>query len=295
VFTHIPVKLYDAVCKMRADGISGQRKYLRASIYVSVEYIKLNINDPNVRAFLKFNDAPNSLIQYEFACRQLLIGETLFNLRFIDGFNEFFRRLTTRDIRSAFYELVAARIVFEGGCKIFAKPEILKKGEDFDFFAIRDDERINVEVTALRQETYAVKTALNALNGKRKQLAKGHAAVIFCIVPQSWLYPPLAIRERFSYLARRFFGSTQRINAVVFAGEEARPWDQKGTGGSAPFFTFPFFNKRARHPVRDLSFLSGQIKLTPELRTALATGAPAEVLKPLRSTEFYQWVDSLVP
>jgi hypothetical protein len=47
-----------------------------------------------------------------------MLGETLFLLRKCAGFPDICRRLKDRDLRSAFYEALAARLMFEGGFEI---------------------------------------------------------------------------------------------------------------------------------------------------------------------------------
>jgi hypothetical protein len=161
---------------------------------------------------------------------------------------------------------------------------------------VRDGEIVNVEVTALTAPEFSEKTALNALQEKRKQLAKGSPAVIFCIFPDAWWYPVDLITPRLEEICRRFFGSTERVNALVILDQDPIKWDHAVGAGSMPYLQFPFFNARARHPIKDNKFLRGRGEMTPEILAALKSGQPSELLrKHFRDSEFYHWVDCLAP
>ena len=62
-----------------------------------------------------------------------------------------------RDLRSTYYEMYAARMFFEGGYEVRAKPEVGIRREDFAFQASADGETVNVEVTALTAESFPLK------------------------------------------------------------------------------------------------------------------------------------------
>ena len=135
-----------------------------------------------------------------------------------------------RDIRSGYFEALSTRFFLDGGYEIFARPEVGKKGEDFDFYAVRGDETINVEVTAVTSPNFSEETALDRLNAKREQLPKRFPALIYCIFPDAWWYPVELIRPRMDAISRRFFGSTERVNAIVIMGEDPTPWNGTDAG-----------------------------------------------------------------
>jgi hypothetical protein len=63
-----------------------------------------------------------------------------------------------RDLRSTYFEAYAARMFFERGYEIRARPEAGVRGEDFDFQAVRGEETVNVEVTALTPSEFSLQT-----------------------------------------------------------------------------------------------------------------------------------------
>jgi hypothetical protein len=237
-------------------------------------------------------------ISYVFPLRVLLFGETIFLLRSCDGFAEMCERLKEqRDLRSAFYELRAARMFFDAGFKIHVKPQRNRLGEDFDFMASRDDLQVNVEATALKEKDFNEQTALNALKAKREQLATDKPAVIFCLFPSSWEGVIPNINEWAAQVAEEFLRPTRRVNVVVFQIERRIDWSGQKTGA---MFTVSkaFFNEAPRHSA-DLSFLFEADEAREEremLMRDMRNPARADGLaKKLRTSEFYRWVDHLVP
>ncbi len=201
------------------------------------------------------------------------------------------RLIEQHDFRSAFYELRAARKIFNAGFKIFFKPETQTLGEDFDFTASRANLEINIEATALKEKEFNEKTALNALNWKRRQLADDKPAVIFCLLPASWDDGTRDMNEFSQDLANRFLRGTERVNAVVFQIERQIDFDHKKQTGASLTITKTFFNDKLRHSA-DLSFLiesdipeSEQSEFFDKLRRT-----PNELSGRFRGSEFYRWV-----
>jgi hypothetical protein len=274
---------------------AGDDKYAFAAVLVIGFYIGLNFNDPDVKKFLR--SPANGAPLFEFYCRVLLVGETIFVLRNSLAFPEVCRRLK-RDLRSGFFEAHGCRVFYDNGFELLvadANRPNRKRQDDFDFQAVRNKETINVEVTALTAPSFSEKTLLNALHAKRRQLPRGNPAVILCVWPDGWWWPADEIRPRIERIERRFFGEvdkTDKINAVLFIGQDPIVWGGNVQGtGSAPVLQFPIFNRKSAFQL-DLGFLAGSIKNTPELRTALKLGNDLDLLRrTFRNSEFYRWVD----
>ncbi len=62
--------------------------------------------------------------------------------------------MKTRDLRSAYFEMDAARVFAKSGFDILMQPEFGHLTSDFDFSAVRKNLRINVEVTALEEKEF---------------------------------------------------------------------------------------------------------------------------------------------
>src|SRR5262249_2802985 len=93
--------------------------------------------------------------------------------------------------------------------------------------------------------------------------------------------------------ATEFLRSTTRVNALVFQSEMPINWSATGKDGSVAIGQFVYPNSKAALPIEDMTFLSRN-RLMPELRSALKGKGPHHALRPLRDSEFYHWVDSLV-
>ena len=248
---------------------------------------------------LEASPNPDETLQYVYPLRVILVGETLFLLRSCDGFEEMCRRLKEQnDFRSAFYELRAAKRMFQRGFDIHMRPETKIKGEDFDFTASRGSMEINVEVTALKEKEFYHQTALNALNTKRDQLAKDKPAIIFCMLPRQWESSNVNLNEYTDNLAAEFLRGTQRINVIVFEIERRINASANQASGGMYVISKPIFNKNPRHSA-DLGFffegwpsVSDRITLDDSIRNM--RNVP-ELEKRARTSEFYRWVDYLAP
>ena len=210
---------------------SGNREllYMAAAAFVIHEYLGRDVFKPTNDKFIDFR---NKTKTGKFHTRVAIIGESLFLLRSCSGFDEICRRLATREMRPAYFELLAAKTFFRHGFDIEAKPEVGRLKEDFDFIAARGDLRINVEVTALQEREFNETTLLNALNGKRTQLPKDKPAVIFCTLPFGWEAAMVERPDWLETVARRFLRGTRRINNLVINMEQIRQRQDGSQGGA---------------------------------------------------------------
>lgn len=293
MFTNVPEKLerfVRAIPSRFPTEVGTDAKYLYAAMYAAVEYINLKPTLSVNQEFLGYDPGPTSTPKAKNMV--MMLGSSLFMLRSTKAFPEICRRLQI-DIRSAFYEMLAARSFFEAGFDIDMRREIGTKGEDFDFFGIRDGERINGEATALAAKQFSTNTMLNALNRKRRQLPKTHPNIVYCLVPQAWGGRPT--KAELDHVVAEFFRGTGRVNAIVFQFEMSAAWPSGA--GSLAFGVLRYVNNKARWPIRDLAvFDVPGTEFTPRMRAALAGTGPIAPLKSLRDrNEFFQWVDALVP
>ena len=204
--------------------------------------------------------------------------------------------MAERPLRSAYVELLAAKQFLKAGFQISARPEVGRRGEDFDFTATTGDVIVNVEVTALTAKQPSNATVLNALRDKRRQLPTDAPAVVYCVFPENWLRSAINNWDRFlDEIVSQFFRDTQRVNVVVFWMEQQIVLD----GGRCAALTVirkPYVNENARHPMNASFFFRGQ--RSEPLHDALAT-ADADGLRALEeasyNSEFFRWVDYLNP
>jgi hypothetical protein len=294
-FPNVPDRLMVGVRdQLVGYKLTGDRNalYLETAAWVIRNYLGIFVFEENTDPYFAKDG-------YVFPLRVLLVGETLFLLRSCDGFGEICERLKEqRDFRSAFYETRATRKFLDAGFKIHVRSEMHKLGEDFDFVASQREVRINVEVTALAEKDFHETTALNALRRKREQLATDRPAVIFCLLPSAWENIGMDINEWMAKLAARFLAGTHRVNVLVFQIERRIDANSDRTIGGMVTISKSFFNHDPRHSA-DLGFLF-EDGMPEEEREAMMNdmgnlALANDLAKRLRTSEFYQWVDYLVP
>jgi hypothetical protein len=277
-FDKVPVFLRVVVRRLRRHA--GQREvvYIRAAIAVVAYYINVDTpfgrNDP----FLQIKAIPGTtLADPHYQLRICLIAETLFLLRKSDGFNEFCRRLRRRDLRATFYETLAARLFFDARYQVHSRPEQYIKGEDYDFWTIKDGSRINVEVTTLAEQAFYAKTIRNSLNQKRKQLPNTAAAVIIIVLPNQWAenHPNANWDAYLLHLSSDFFRTSKRISTIIFLQEQ---FVQMVHGIGIALVSYHYVHPSPRFPIKDRAF----IPISHDLRL-------------VSDSEFFRWVDSIVP
>ena len=290
--------------KMSTFQETGDRDllYLEAAGAVIWRYTRIVVFDPkNDDPYIekrKMNAAGD--ISYVFPIRILGLAEALFLIRSCPGFEEICRRLQFQwNLRSAVYELRAARSFYELGFEIHARESTKRLGEDFDFTAIRDSIEINVEVTALKEKGFQENTLRNALGRKREQLPKDKPGVIYCLLPSEWDDGTRDINQWVADQASNFLRGTRRVNAVVLQLEKYIDSNTDRTLGGFVTISKIFFNENPSHSA-DLSFLF-ESRWAPEqereIKESLADPSDTHgaAAKAARDTAFYKWVDALVP
>jgi hypothetical protein len=271
--------------------------YFAAAGWTIAWYLRKDIQARDVDEFF---DPPgkapangNDPLWHDHVNRAILVAETLFLLRSSAGFEEQRKRLSERPLRSAFFEMLAAKQFLKAGFQISAQPEVNRLGDDFDFTATAGDILVNVEVTALTAKEPSEATVLNALRQKRRQLPTDAPAVVYCVLPENWSRSAINWDDNLHKIVRQFFRDTKRVNVVVF-------WMEQHTivagarGAALAVIRKPYVNDNARHPLNVSFFFSGQRSET--FREALATADGLRALEEASyNSEFFRWVDYLNP
>jgi hypothetical protein len=266
----VPIFLRVVVRRFRRYANQREILYIRAAMETVRYYIGHHIVSRNQDSYLRIQAIPGTAIaDPSYQLRILLIAETLFLLRHSDGFAEFCRRLGYRDIRAAFYEAFSARLFLEAQYEIHARPETYVKGEDYDFSATKNGERINVEVTTLAAKQFSPKTIPNSLGQKHKQVPNTAPAIVFVGLPPQWVIESRDWESYLTKVTRDFFRQTKKINAVVFMGENFF------IGGVA-IIKKPYPNHEARNKMENMDFLFSDREES-------------------RNSEFFRWIDYIVP
>jgi hypothetical protein len=223
------------------------------------------------------------------------VGETIFELRSRSCLVEFCRRIATREPRASFHEALAARIFMENGFKVVAISETGVKGSDFDFSVRKWGQTVCVEVTTLTPPEFSPRTIQNALKAKVTQMRPDKPGVIVCFVPESW-YSNAGATPEMARQARRLFGNSKRVNAVVYIGEQHNEVEVANEKyGMLQFRSIAVLNETARHPVPALEFLTTQKGDDQSTNPVLGEVKNETTLhRTFRDRPFFHWVDGLI-
>jgi hypothetical protein len=299
LFRNVPDWLVDKVRGLgrKIEPFDRATLYYAAAGWTIAYYLRKDIQARDVDGFFEPpGPVPvegNDPLWHHHVNRAILVAETLFVLRSSAGFEEQRKRLSARPLRSAFFEMSAARQFLKAGFQISARPEVNRRGEDFDFTASAGVLVVNVEVTALTAKEPSEATVLNALRQKRRQLPKDAPAVVYCVIPEQWSHSAIDWDDWLPRIVRQFFRDTRRVNVVVFWMEKHIVVDG-GRGAALALIGKPYVNDGARHPMNVSMFFTGQRSET--IRQALATADDLKALEEASyDSEFFRWVDYLNP
>ncbi len=177
------------------------------------------------------------------------------------------------------------------GFKIKVRPSTGRKGEDFDFEATKGDTVVNVEVTTLNGEKHSSVTVENALEKKRKQLPAKGPGVVFVVPPESWYAPGyIETQKLLRDDAQRFVQTTERINAIVYLGEEHQEFGLENRGWLGFHFD-ACLHSEPRYPVPELdAFLDGTLS-DPDAVPSVSKLADLETLRTVNQSGFFDWAE----
>ena len=195
-----------------ADKLKGltdalERRYAAATVilrhYLGESFIAECVclsETPDPFMLNEFDESSdNRFVHMQRVCA---LADYLFILRDITGFDILLDRIVTRrPLRAPYFEARTASYFRTAGYALTVREERRVKREDFDFQAILNGEKINIEVTACTNAAFSEKNVSNILDEKRKQLPDDAPAAIYCIVPVEWFefVSKFTIRSRRCY------------------------------------------------------------------------------------------------
>ncbi|HEX8901247.1 hypothetical protein [Vitreimonas sp.] len=271
----------------------GDLRYSFAALAVIAAYLDIELIPGKADPFFKFELNAEGGIPGPALSRLRAIAVALFTLRNLRCFEDFHRRLTTREMSGVFWECFWAHALSQDGFKIIAVRETNVRGADFDFTAIKNGRRICVEVTALTAPTFNETTIFNALQTKRAQLPADKPGVVICVLPEGW-FAEDNVHEVLHRCVRRLFGASARVNAVVFTTEHCVPVEGQAGVWLNRYPLIRHFHENPRHAL-DLkdSFLRPD-KTETEYRRSVTVDEGRRTSENMSSRPYYRWVDSLL-
>lgn len=186
--------------------------------FLGTDWIETHLQPINgAQGFLQPSpDAPSPNLHVQFF-RTVDLGELLFNLQTIEGFDGCVDRLRTESIESVLAELDVARMLYINDHQFqFIKPSG-QTGNDYDFKVNFTDGRIACVEAKCNLETQEVNlnTIKNALDKARSQLPKDQPGIIFVKLPSLWL-DQVDFQRQSIELAQTFLRATGRIVSVNY-------------------------------------------------------------------------------
>jgi len=145
------------------------------------------------------------------------LGELLFNLQQIEGFDGCVARLRGGDVEATLAELDVARMLFINDQRFWFVDRQNKTGNDFDFRIIFPGGLVGcIEAKCnLETEAFNKRTIRNALQKARTQLPKTEPGIIFVKLPSQWITVPNFARQTVE-TAFAFLRGTERVVSVKY-------------------------------------------------------------------------------
>lgn len=148
--------------------------------------------------------------------RRIDLAELLFNLQEVEGLDRVLATLRSNEIESALAELETAKLLMLAGLEFRFVVPVGAKGSDFDVEIALPSGSINCEIKCKVEATdLSDSTILNTLRDASSQLPRIGPNVIFVKLPTPWAWQE-QVRNTVNSAARRFYGHSRRVDAIVF-------------------------------------------------------------------------------
>jgi hypothetical protein len=187
-----------------------------AKLFLGLDWIEEHLIPAHgAKGFLKVDlSASDREVQY---FRTIDLGEMLFNLQHIGGFDGYVARLRSGDVEPTLAELDVARMLYINDQLFwFVEPQN-KIGHDYDFKVIFPGGIIGCVEAKCNLGTVQFNTATikNSLQTARSQLPKDQPGIIFVKLPAQWMVHSDFARQTVS-TALEFLRGTKRVVSVKY-------------------------------------------------------------------------------
>lgn len=119
--------------------------------------------------------------------RIFLFAEMLYNLQFIPGIQDVFKKFGKEDFESIFIELEFAKYIYRSGRYFRFNTPVGIKGQDFDIIIeINNNEAVGEIKSKLESNDFAPKKIIQTIKDAKKQLPSNQQNLIFIKIPEIW-------------------------------------------------------------------------------------------------------------
>jgi hypothetical protein len=198
---------------------------------------------------------PPDMRRIMYTTRVIHLSDAMFTIvPKVVGFERFRQRFHKRNDTQALYsEAQIASLLVRNGASVQIIGESGKRGEDFDLLATVRGVPVSVEVSGFESGALSVRTILNKLRSKRRQVPADRPAVLYLIVPDDWMKNYTTAFLVFNQAIVSFMQRSKRFNAIVLLWEGVTA--AQG-GGWAHGGLQPVYNNSPRWRIPDLSVFS---------------------------------------
>lgn len=156
--------------------------------------------------------ASSPLDQLKLQKEILLLGESLFNLREIEGIQNVLKMLKNCNVESILAELESGKLLYHRGLNFSYITRNLKKRKDFDIQIMEGPINLFCETKCKIDATiYSKNSYYNSLHKAKQQLPKNSPAIILIKIPYTWAQHEIELRE----IAATFVIKSKRPLGVV--------------------------------------------------------------------------------
>lgn len=185
--------------------------------------------------------------------RVITLGDSLFSLQEVPGFDALCERFKRPDTKAHYFEAYVAANLIENGVGVEVQKEKGKLKDDFEFVGSWGADKIAIEVTAKQDNAAFSQDAVRStLKRKMRQLPKDMPCILYVVVPESWGPDTPEMDAQYVEPVADIFRNYTRLNAVVWV------WTSTADHGEGRFeieVARPFRSKECRHQIANLGFL----------------------------------------
>jgi hypothetical protein len=158
------------------------------------------------------NESCNSLAEPKLQMQILTVGESLYNLRGIEGIQNVLDKLQKDSVESVIAELESGRLFFHRGLSFKFVTRSLKKREDFDIHIFNGSNEIFCETKCKIESTaFSISSFQNSLHKAKQQLPSNYPAIILIKIPHNWGQHEIELRN----ISKLFVKKSNRPIGVV--------------------------------------------------------------------------------
>ncbi len=214
--------------------------------------------DPATAPVFMRAGATNAADAFKHQDRLLALGELIFNLHRLDGFDSRIALFRAGDVESLLAEFEAAKLLIRAGFPLrFVVPTGLTTA-DYDMEVVLPSGAVaaceaecKLEETALSRNTIR-----STLDHARRQLPRDRPAIVVARIPEAWIHQP-PVQATVEGAIEQIFRQSRRLGSVLLHWEQ---WTVvNGNLATRAIVSRQYLNPNATHSLETLGDVSGSL------------------------------------